>query len=142
MRVVIPDWLVADEDIAVPRPGVLLGGLGLRLRDYSGAIEAPKNLQTIRGRVTWLRADDANELFEMAVDTGAWSVLTQEDFHTRRAERLSLGRRVALTGRLYGVAAYEFIDFALPDVRTDWLVESAAQNEETLEWHVDLSHSV
>lgn len=142
MRVVIPDWLVADEEIAVPKSGAVLRNLGLRLHDYRGAIKAPRIQQTIRGRVTWLRQDDANELFEMAIDTGQWAVLAQENFFTRRAVHLAVGHRVSLAGRLMGIAAYEFEDFALPDVKADWLVESAVQSEDTLEWHVDLGPAI
>lgn len=138
MRVVIPDWLVVDEEIAVPASGAVLRNLGLRLLDYAGAIKAPTNPESIRGRVTWLRHDEANELFEMAIDTGEWAVLAQEGESTSRAAH-QVGDRVNLAGRLLGVAAYEYEDFALPDVRADWLVESASQNEETLEWHVDLN---
>ena len=138
MRVVIPNRLVTDEEIAVPHPGAVLRGLALRLHDFAGAIEAPRVQQTIRGRVSWLRRDDANEVWDLAIDTGQWTVMARENFFSPRAGRLVVGRRVALTGRLKGIDPRECDDSDFPDVRADWLVESATQNEETLEWHVDL----
>jgi hypothetical protein len=138
MHVVIPNRLVAEQEIAVPCSGAVLRGLALRLHDFAGAIEAPKVQQTIRGRVSWLRRDDANELWDMAIDTGQWAVMARESFLSRRGARLGVGRRVDLAGRLEGIDSLEFDRSDLPDVRADWLVESATQNEETLEWHVDL----
>lgn len=141
MHVVIPHLLVADGDVDEPTGGAVLR-FGVRVVDFRGAIEEPRRLLRLEGRVTWARFDHSGVGAELVVATDErFSVLTQ-DASVDEGTMPRPGDLVAVEGRAVAIAGYEYVDFALPDVRTEWIVDSWSQREETLDYYVHVRRAV
>lgn len=116
----IPDDVVADGDLPVPAPGVVLHGVGLRIRNGSSS---DRGHVAFDGEVVWARTDD---LAETRVRGPVFDVLTQA---SRAAAVPEEGSRVTITGSLDSIRPHEFADFDLPDVRRSWFVRSLVSRD-------------
>lgn len=135
MHVVIPSHLVADGDVDEPTAGAVLR-FGVRVVDFRGAIEEPRRLLRLEGRVTWARFDHFGIGAELVVATDdGFPVLTQGTSNDEETMPRP-GDLVVVEGRAIAIAGNEYVDSALPDVRTEWIVGSWSQREETLDYYV------
>jgi hypothetical protein len=136
----VADWMIADGEVPVPRPGDVLEELGIRWRGEVSPAghEVPDGLdQLTAGRpaeVTYRvtgRASEARD-FHFEIDPGVRDhgtdfVLTvgTARFQVQcagRAVDVPEGARVSVTGRAGVIGSYEWDDPGLPDVRADWRV--------------------
>jgi hypothetical protein len=119
VRAQIAGWQIADGEIQVPTPGLVLRRVALRLRQ--AAEGSSDDLTLIEGTIAWARFDDRNGLAESVIAAEGFEVLTQEAA-TAADPGPEIGRAVRLAGHLYSVGSYEFEAFGLPDVAQDWTV--------------------
>jgi hypothetical protein len=136
------EWILVDGDVPRPIEGSVMREVGLRLsgvawlstddfgvkelatshqarREYSitGVIEQSRDVQTDDGS----SVQDAG--CEILVDVGKQRVLIAT---AGWARDFPPAAHITASGRWSVVAPYEWDDFQLPDVRSDWLVRSVA----------------
>ena len=129
MLVIIPTWMVDDEQ-------VVLGGIGERIRlgicadarllpdDSSSGLTVgifESNASRDRYRVTGWVLEVRDRGSELIVDAGQCRLVVRLGMGSGR---LRSGDAVSVEATLGVIAAYEWNDFAIPDVRADWLVRS------------------
>lgn len=143
MWVRVPDWMLADDEVPRPTPGMVLVGLGVRWHGtvtpaapgvddgvlQLGGDPAEETAYRVTGR-----ASEARD-FEVVVDDdrpehgGADFVLTvgsvrfQVQFKGWAREVPEDGR-LSVTGRAVFIGGYEWDSFDLGEVRTDWEVNA------------------
>ena len=138
----VADWMIADGEVPVPRPGDVLRGLGVRWQgevssaapEVSDGIEQltlGSSASDVTHRVTgW--ASDARD-FHVDMDPGVrdhgtdfvlavGTVRFQVQCAGCAADVLE-GTRVSVTGRASVIGSYEWDGFDLADVRRDWHVD-------------------
>jgi hypothetical protein len=143
MWVRIDDWMVIDDQISLARRGQLIRGLGLCTR-YARLIDPPLQTEgliefgggqkpttgqqaTYRCTGTVFHAEDV----EADIGSGSFhagcelATMIDEDLKLlirldQHAARFPVGSRVTFDCTFIVIAAYEWSDFDLPDVRTDY----------------------
>lgn len=140
MHATVSDWQVADREVETPKSGGTLRNLGLRMRLPVETLALSAFSETLVGAVVWARPDDQNGLDEAVIDTGTFRFLTQAALAID-SDLLEVGSSASVTGELESVGEYEYEyqEFGLPDVRTDWRVESASQDSRSFNWRVVLT---
>ena len=138
----IPTWMVDDEQ-------VVLGGTGERIRlgicadarllpdDSSWGVSVgifESNVSPDRYRVTGRVLEVRDRGSELIVDAGQCRLVVRLGIGSGR---LRSGGVVSVEATLGVIAAYEWDDFAIPDVRADWIVRSVQSVGDTYE--LDLS---
>jgi hypothetical protein len=140
--ILLPEWVLVDGDVPKPIEGSVMRGLGLRLsgvawlstddygikelvtsdparREYriTGVVEQSRDFQTDDGSGNQHAGCEILVVVEeqrVLVTTSGWA----RDFPP--------SAHITASGRWRVVAPYEWDDFELPDVRSDWLVRSIA----------------
>ena len=141
MWVHVADWMIADDEVPVPRPHDVLKDLGVRWRGEVSTVtpDLPDGIDQltigppaseVMHRVTG-RATEARDFhFEMEPgvrDHGTDFVLTVGTVRFQVqcegwAAEVPEGARVSVTGRASLIGSYEWDDPELGDVRADWRV--------------------
>jgi hypothetical protein len=137
----VADWMIADGEVPVPRPGDVLEELGIRWRGEVSPAghDVPDGLDELTreppaSEVTYRvtgRASEARD-FHVEMDPGVREhgtdfVLTVGTVRFQVqcagwAADVPEGARVSVTGRASVIGSYEWDAFGLADVRTDWRV--------------------
>lgn len=138
MDVVLPEWIVADGELA-PVTGAVLAGVGLRARcsdvrvstRTEGAVQAlaavaphSYELHGVADAARDVHADagagrERRVAAEFVLDVGAFRVLASTTLPTTA---VVAGARLVVQCTLTVVGGYEWDGFGLPDVRQDWTV--------------------
>lgn len=137
----VADWIIADEEVPVPRRGDVLKSLGVRWRGEMapaapGALDGLDQLtmgpppSEVTHRATG-RVSEARD-FHFEMDPGVRDhatdfVLTVGTVRFQVqcagwAAGVPEGARVSVTGRASVIGSYEWDDPGLADVRADWRV--------------------
>ncbi|MCU1549576.1 MAG: hypothetical protein JWR36_136 [Glaciihabitans sp.] len=119
VRISIPEDIVFDGDLAEPKSGEMLSGLGIRI--VPGPNDQPPESVTVTGVVSWVRVD--GDLVECVVDCKTLRVVTESSLAGEPVPELGAER--TMSGRLYGIRNYLYTDFdlPLPDAPQSWMVQ-------------------
>ena len=148
VQVRIEQWMIADGEPPMPRPGSVLAGVGVRVHGEPLPVDdgVPDGVEVrpatgpavdgtvyaVTGTASDVRTVEAGSVPGQGVQVvGAELVLTagENRFQVQldgRAQDVRPGSRVTVTGELVLVGGYEWEAFELPDTRADWLVRHVA----------------